>query len=278
MPSSSTNSDLRAPRGSRFSVVLIASGFQVTARSRLVASKYAADDAREFLPNWNYTVESVHPAAGEQLTRSVKNEPITVQVKESTPDVGRERLYTCDASITITVDAADAFSAGEVALQRVCEPVRLAEQLAIYREKAFWGKLLPVARASFEQMAEVLRRRGFEATVCAGSEAGPRSLAIDVTDEGERVGTFTLIKCIGAAAGADAAQRPSLSAGLHFAGEHDIEISCTPSAGPDLWHNDTQVTPSDIACLDVDAFDKLFDLVLDQREEARAAAAPAAHA
>ena len=278
MPNTPTNTDRLPPGASRFSVVLIASGFQVTAASRLVASKYAAEDAREFLPNWNYTVDAVHPAAGEQLTRSVKTEPITVQVKESTPDGGRARLYTCDASITITVDAADAFSAGEIALQRVCEPLRLAEHLASYRDKAFWDKLLPVARAPFEQMAEVLRRRGFEAVVCAGGEAGPRTLAIEVTDDGERVGTFTLVKCSGAAAGAEAAQRPRLSAGLHFAGEHDIEVSSTPAAGPDLWHNDTQVTTSDIACLDLDAFDELFDLVLDQREEARAAAAPAAYA
>lgn len=99
-----------------------------------------------------------------------------------------------------------------------------------------------------------------------------------MTENGERVGTLTLVKCISAAGGTGLAQRPALSAGLHFFSEHDIEVSATPGAGPDLWFNDKQITPSDIACLDVDAFDVLFDLVLGQREEERAAAAQAPHA
>lgn len=277
MSTTSASINSTASGVARFAVVLLASNFQVTATTRLMASRYAADDAREFLPNWNYTVGAVRPAAGEHLTRSVKAEPITVQVKESMPDGGRERLYTCDASITITVDAVDAFSAGEAALQRVCEPVRLAEQLASYREAAFWDKLLPVARRPFEQMAEVLRRRGFEAVVCENTESGSQGLAIDVTEGGERLGTFSLVKCVGSAV-ADGTQRPSVSAGLHFAGEHDIEASSTPAVGPDLWFNDTRITTSDIACLDVDAFDELFDLVLSELQEARAVVAPAAHA
>lgn len=267
-----------APSPSRFAVDLIAGDFEVTATSRLSASKYAADDAREFLANWNYVVGAVRTAVGEPLSHSTKTEPITVHVKESAPAGGRDRLYTCDASITITVDAIDAFCAGEIALQRVCAPTQLAAQLAAYREQAFWAKLLPVARASFDKMAEVLRRRGFEAAVNTNGEAGSRSLTIEVTEDGERVGTFMLVKCISAAGGSETAQRPILNAGLHFVGERNIEVSSTPAIGPDLWFNDKQVTSGDIACLDVDAFDELFDLALEQREEERAAAASAPHA
>lgn len=272
MQTSSASTNDVATGTARYAVDLIAGNFQVTATNRLSASKYAADDAREFLGSWNYVVGTVRPAAGEPLTRSTKTEPITVQVKDSTPDGGRDRLYTCDASITITVDALDAFSAGEIALQRVCAPEQLAAQLAAYREQAFWTKLLPVARASFDGMAEVLRRRGFDAAVIDNGEA--QSLAIEVTENGERVGTFTLVKCVSAAGGIETAQRPVLNAGLHFVGEHDIEISSTPAIGPDLWFNDKPVMASDVACLDVDAFDELFDLVLEQCEDERAASAP----
>jgi len=276
MPSSTASTASSA--AARFAVVLTARNFQVTATSRLVASRYAEDDAREFLANWNYSVDAVRPAAGEQLTRSAKSEPIAVQVNESMPDGGRDRLYSCDASITITVDAADAFSAGEMALQKVCEASGLAAQLAAYHEKTFWGKLLPVARAPFDQMAEVLRRRGFDAVVHAGAEGAHQPLAIEVSEGGERVGTFSLIKYVETHSSANAGQRPIQSPALHFVGEHDIEVSSTPAGHPDLWFNDAVVQASDIACLDIDAFDELFDLVLDQREQAGAANAPAAHA
>lgn len=264
-----------APEKARFAVDLIARNFQVTAPSRLVASQYAADDAREFLQTWNYTVGTVRPAAGERLSKTAKSEPITVKVNESTPDGGRERLYSCDASITITVDAGDAFSAGEAALQLVCEPSRLGAQVAAYHNQAFWSKLLPIARAPFNQMAEVLSRRGLEAVVRAGAEDDAQPLAIHVSENGAHVGTLSLIKFYSAAAGTGPRAIPSV--GLHFVGEHDIEVSSTPAESPDLWFNDNPVSASDIACLDVDAFDQLFDLVLDQREEARAAATPAAH-
>lgn len=273
--SSSTSSNgSRAPEKARFAVELIARNFQVTATSRLVASQYAADDAREFLPTWNYTVGTVRTAAGERLSKTAKSEPITVRVNESTPDGGSERLYSCDASITITVDSDDAFSAGEAALQLVCEPSHLGAQVAAYHNQAFWSKLLPIARDPFDQMAEVLSRRGFEAVVRTGTEDAAQSLAIDVSENGVRVGTLSLIKCQSAAG---AGQRAAMSAGLHFVGEQDIEVSSVPAVSPDLWFNDNPVSASDIACLDVDAFDELFDLVLDQREEARAAAIPAAH-
>lgn len=279
MSTTSTNTataTTTAPEKARFAVELIARNFQVTATSRLIASQYAADDAREFLPTWNYTVGTVRPAAGEPLSKTAKSEPITVKVNESTPDGGRERLYSCDASITITVDSDDAFSAGEAALQLVCEPSHLGAQLAAYHEIAFWSKLLPIARTPFDQMAEVLSRRGFEAVVRTGAEGEAQPLAIDVSENGARVGTLSLIKCYSAAAGAG--QRAIPSPGLHFIGEDGIEVSSIPAGPPDLWFNDTPISASDIACLDVDAFDELFDMVVEQREEAHTAAAPAAHA
>ena len=131
----------------RFAVELIARNFQVRATNRWIASQYAAEDAREFLPTWNYTVGTVRPAAGERLSKTAKSEPITVKVNESMPDGGRERLYGCDASITIIVESEDAFSAGEAALQLVCEPAHLGAQLAAHRDEAVWSKLLPIARA-----------------------------------------------------------------------------------------------------------------------------------
>jgi hypothetical protein len=274
--SSSSSSAASTPAKARFAVELVARNFQVTATSRLIASQYAADDAHEFLPTWNYTVGLVRPAAGERLSKNAQSEPITVKVNESTPDGGRDRLYSCDASITITVDSEDAFSAGEVALELVCEPSRLGAQLAAYHEKAFWSKLLPIARAPFDQMAEVLSRRGLEAVVRVGAEGEPQPLAIDVSENGERVGTLLLIKCY--SSGTGAGRRAIPSPGLHFVGEHDIEASSIPAGCPDLWFNNTPVSASDIACLDVDAFDEFFDLVMEQREEARAAATPAAHA
>lgn len=260
----------------RFAVELFAKGFQVTASSRLVASKYAAADAREFLPTWSYTVGDVRPASGERLTRSVNSEPIAVQVKESEPDCGRERLYTCDACITITVDAADAYSAGEAALQLVCAPSSLQANLAAYQDKVFWDKLLPIARPQFEGMAEVLRRRGFEAAVVVGTDPAGVRLAIDVREAGESVGTLSLIKHMrdDASAAARAVSYPA----LHFVGEHDIEVTSIPVDCPDLWFNDTPATLSQIACLDVDSFDELFDLVVEQREEARASNTPSVHA
>lgn len=279
MPTTTTETSPSATTArakARFAVELIARNFQVTAKNRLIASQYAADDAREFLPTWNYAVGTVRPAAAERLSKTAKSEPITVQVNESTPDGGRERLYSCDASITITVESEDAFSAGEAALQLVCEPSHLGAQLAAYHDTAFWSKLLPIARAPFDQMAQVLSRRGFEAVVRTGADGEEHPLAIDVSEAGARVGTLSLIKCYSAAAGAG--QRAIPSPGLHFVGEDDIEASSIPAASTDLWFNDTPVSTSDIACLDVDAFDQLFDLVLEQREEARAAAAPAAHA
>ncbi|MBY0240069.1 MAG: hypothetical protein K2X55_12210 [Burkholderiaceae bacterium] len=93
-------------------------------------------------------------------------------------------------------------------------------------------KLLPAARAPFDRMAEVLCRRGFEAAVHANSEAGSRFLAIEVMETGERVGTFTLVKYISVAAGAETTQRPILSAGLYFAGGYDIEVSSSPCHRP----------------------------------------------
>jgi hypothetical protein len=277
MPTPIVPNSSATPALSRYSVDLTASDFQVTATNRLTASKYAADDAHEYLRSWNYTVGPIRAAAGEKLTRSANTEPISILVKESVPDSGRDRLYSCQATVTITVDAIDAFSAGEAALQLVCAPDRIDQQLASYRDQAFWDKLLPVARAPMAQMAEVLRRRGFEAFVRAGDADGARPLAIELSENGEAVGTMALIKylpaagSVGTSTGSRAIPRPA----LHFIGEHDIEVSSIPEACPDLWFNDKPIEPSDIACLDIDAFDQLIDLVLEQREQAREAAEPA---
>jgi hypothetical protein len=261
---------------SRFAVELFARGFQVTASNRLLASKYAADDAREFLPTWNYTVGEVRAAPEERLTRSVRSEPIAVQVKESTPDSGRERLYTCDACITVTVEATDAYSAGEAALQLVCARSSLPANLAAYQDKVFWDKLLPIARVQFDRMAEVLRRRGFEAAVVASPDTAGARLAIEVHEAGEPVGTFSLIKHM--RTDASTAPRPVPNPALHFIGEHDIEVISIPVGRPDLWFNGAPAKLSEIACLDVDSFDELFDLVVQQREEALESRAPSAHA
>jgi hypothetical protein len=260
---------------SRYSVDLTAHDFQVTATNRLTASKYAADDAHEYLRSWNYTIGPIRAAAGEKLTLSANAEPIAISVKESVPDAGRDRIYSCQATVTITVDAADAFSAGEVALKLVCAPDRIDQQLASYRDQAFWDKLLPVARAPIAQMAEVLRRRGFEAFVRAGDAASARPLAIELAENGEAVGTVSLVSYVPTAASTGAGSRAIPRAALHFIGEHDIEVSSIPEACPDLWFNDKPVAPSDIACLDIDAFDQLIDLVIEQREQAREAAEPA---
>lgn len=263
------------PSVSRFSVELMIRAFQVTATNRLIASSYAASDAREFLASWNYAVGRVCPATAEELTMTAKTLPIAVHVqKDPVPDGGRDRLYTCDASYTVVVDAIDRYSAGEAALRLVSEPCQIPVQLASYRDQTFWAKLMPVAHAPFEQMAEVLRRRGFDATVRASSASDAQAfLAIDVDADGEQVGTLALVKHVAGPADAD---RPAMSPCLHFVGAHDVEASSTPGDHPDVWLNDAQVSAGDIACLDIDAFDSFFDLVLDQRDEARAAAAPAA--
>lgn len=260
---------------SRFSVELIVRAFQVTATNRLIASSYAADDAREFLASWNYTVGRVCPAAADELTLTATTLPIAIHVqKDPVPDGGRDRLYTCDASYTVVVDATDRYSAGEAALRLVSEPSRIPAQLASYRDHAFWAKLMPVARPAFEQMAEVLRRRGFDATVRASSASDAQAfLAIDVGADSEQVGTLALVKHV---AGPADAERPAMSPCLHFVGAHDVEASSTPGDHPDIWLNDAPVSVSDIACLDIDAFDSFFDLVIDQLDETRAAAAPAA--
>jgi hypothetical protein len=277
MPTPIVPNSSATPALSRYSVDLTVCDFQVTATNRLTASKYAADDAHEFLPSWNYTVGPIRAAAGEKLTRSANTEPISILVKESVPDTGRDRLYSCQATVTITVDAIDAFSAGEAALQLVCAPDRIDQQLTSYHDQAFWDKLLPVARAPIAQMAEVLRRRGFEAFVRAGDANSTAPLTIELAENGEAVGTVALVKYVPAAAGASAStgSRAIPRPALHFVGEHDIEISSIPEACPDLWFNDKPVEPSDIACLDIDAFDQLIDVVVEQREQAREAAEPA---
>jgi len=259
---------------SRFSVELIIRAFQVTATNRLIASSYAADDAREFLASWNYTVGRVCPAAADELTLTAATLPIAIHVqRDPVPDGGRDRLYTCDASYTVFVDATDRYSAGEAALCLVSEPSRIPAQLARYRDHDFWAKLMPVACPAFEQMAEVLRRRGFDATVRASSVSNAQAfLAIDVEADSEQVGTLALVKHV---AGPADAERPAMSPCLHFVGTHDVEASSTPGDHRDLWMNDAPVSVSDIACLDIDAFDSFFDLVLEQRDEARSAAAPA---
>ncbi|MFC5510998.1 hypothetical protein ACFPOU_07655 [Massilia jejuensis] len=265
------------PSVSRFSVELIIRAFRVTATNRLIASSYAASDAREFLASWNYTVGRVCPAAADELTLTATTLPIAIHVqKDPVPDGGRDRLYTCDASYTVVVDATDRYPAGEAALRLVSEPSRIPAQLASYRDQAFWAKLMPVARPTFERMAEVLRRRGFDAKVRASSASDAQAfLAIDVEADGEQIGTLALVKHV---AGPTDAERPALSPCLHFVGAHDVEASSTPGDHPDVWLNDAQVSAGDIACLDIDAFDSFFDLVLDQRDEARATAAPAAYA
>jgi len=263
------------PSVSRFSVELIIRAFQVTATNRLIASSYAADDAREFLASWNYTVGRVCPAAADELTPTATTLPIAIHVqKDPVPDGGRNRMYTCDASYTVIVDAADRYSAGEAALRLVSEPSRIPAHLAAYRDQMFWAKLMPVARSPVDQMAEVLRRRGFDATVRASSASDAQPfLSIDVEADGEQVGTLALVKHV---AGPANAERPAMSPCLHFVGAHDVEARSTPGDHPDVWLNDAVVSAGDIACLDIDAFDSFFDLVLDQRDEARAAAAPAA--
>lgn len=262
------------PSVSRFSVELIIRAFQVTATNRLIASNYAASDAREFLATWNYTVGRVCPAPSNELTLSVEKLPIAIHVeKDSVPDGGRDRLYTCDASYTVVVDAVDRYSAGKAALRMVGDPSRISAQLAMYQDQVFWAKLMPAARSAFDQMAEVIRRRGFDATVRASNAGDPQPfLAIDVAASGDHVGTLALVKHV---AGPVDAKRPVLSPCLHFAGPHDVEATSIPGDHPDVWLNDTQISPSDIACLDIDAFDAFFDLVLDQRDEACAAAAAA---
>lgn len=260
---------------SRYSVELTARDFQVTATNRLTASKYAAEDAREYLQSWNYTVGPIRAAAGEQLTRSANTEPIAVSVKGSVPDAGRDRLYTCEATVTITVDAIDAFSAGEAALRLVCAADRIGQQLTAYRDQVFWDKLLPVARAPIEQMAEVLRRRGFEAFVRPDVADRASPPAIEVAANGEPVGTLSLIKFVPDAAGANAESHRQPRPTLHFIGEHDLEISSVPADCPDIWFNDTPIKLSDIACLDIDAFDQLIDLVVEQREQTREMGEPA---
>lgn len=72
MPPSSTPTVSATSHARRFAVALVASNIQVTATSRLIASRYAADDAREFLPSWNYTVDTVRSATDQKLTRSLK--------------------------------------------------------------------------------------------------------------------------------------------------------------------------------------------------------------
>lgn len=260
---------------SRFSVELIIRAFQVTATNRLIASRYAADDAREFLASWNYTVGRVCPAAADELTPTATKLPIAVHVqKDPVPDGGRDRLYTCDASYTVVVDASDRYSAGEAALRLVSEPCQIPVQLASYRDQAFWAKLMPVARPPFEQMAEVMRRRGFDAAVRASSASDAQAfLTIDIEAGGEQVGALALVKHV---AGPADAGRPAMSPCLHFVGAHDVEASWTPGDHPDVWLNDAPVSAGDIACLDIDAFDSFFDLVLDQRDESLAAQTPTA--
>lgn len=264
------------PSVSRFSVELMIRAFQVTATNRLIASSYAASDAREFLASWNYTVGRICPAPADDLTLTAATLPIAVHVqKDPVPDGGRDRMYTCDASYTVVVDAIDRYSAGEAALRLVSEPCQIPVQLAAYRDAAFWAKLMPVARLPFEQMAEVLRGRGFDATVRASSASDAQAfLAIDIEADGEQVGTLALVKHV---AGPVDADRPAMSPCLHFVGARDVEASSTPGDHPDVWLNDAQVSAGDIACMDIDAFDSFFDLVLDQRDEARAAAAPTAY-
>lgn len=265
------------PSVSRLSVELIIRAFQVTASNRLIASSYASNDAREFLASWNYTVGRVCPAPADELTLTATALPIAIHVqKDPVPDGGRDRMYTCDASYTVVVDATDRYSAGEAALRLVSEPSRLPAQLASYRDQAFWTKLMPAARPPFEQMAEVLRRRGFDATVRASSASDAQAfLAIDVEADGEQVGTLALVKHV---TGPADAERPAMSPCLHFVGAHDVEASSTLGGHLDVWLNDARVSAGDIACLDIDAIDSFFDLVLEQRDEARAAAAPAAYA
>ena len=263
------------PPASRFSVELIIRDFQVTASSRLIASRYADDDAREFLNSWNYTVGRICPAVAEERTLTPKTLPIAIDVKkDSVRDGGNDRLYNCDASYTVVVNAADRYSAGEVALRLVMDPCRIASQLAAYRDQVFWGKLMPVARPVFDQMADVLRRRGLDATVrTSNANEAKQFLVIDVAEDGEHIGTLALIKHM---MGPGTAERHGTSPCLHFAGAHGVEASSIPGEHPDIWLNDAQISANDIACLDIDSFDSFFDLVLDQREEARAAATPAA--
>lgn len=263
------------PSVSRFSVQLIIRAFQVTATNRLIASQYAASDAREFLANWNYTVGRVCPAAADDLTLTTQALPITIHVqKDSVFDSGRDRLYTCDASYTVVVDAADRFSAGETALRLVCEPSQVPVQLADYHDRLFWDKLMPLARPAVDQMAEVLRRRGFDATIRASNAGDTHNfLAIDVATDGEQVGTLALVKHVARPADAE---HPVFSPCLHFTGAYDVEASSVPQDHPNVWLNETQVATGDIACLDIDAFDSFVDLVLDQRDESLAAQAPAA--
>jgi len=265
-----------APAASRFAVELLICDFQVTATNRLIASSYAASDAREFIQTWNYAVGKVSPASGEDATTGVGTLPIAVKVKDSVPDSGRERLYSCDASYTVVVDATDQYSAGEAALRLVSEPARVPAQLAAYRDHAYWEKLMPVARAPLDQMVEVLQRRGFDATLrTSGAGDAHRFMAIDIAVDGEQVGTLALIKH---ARYTNEAERPIVSPALHFVGALGIEASSIPADHPDIWFNDTQITAADVACLDVDTFDSFFDLVIEQLEEACAEGAPAAHA
>lgn len=180
---------------------------------------------------------------------------------------------TRDASYTVVVEAADRYSAGEAALRLVSEPSRISAQLGMYQDQVFWAKLMPAAHSPFDQMAEVLRRRGFDATVrSSGAGDAQPFLAIDVATLGEHVGTLSLVKHV--AGPADAAH-PLLSPCLHFAGPLDVEATLIPGDHTDVWLNDSQVSTSDIACLDIDAFDAFFDLVLNQRKEACAPEAPA---
>lgn len=263
-----------ASAATRFSVELLIRDFQVTATNRLIASSYAASDARELLQTWNYTIGRVCPAT-EDLTPSIQSLPIAVHVKDSVPDGGRERLYSCDASYTVVVDAPSRYLAGEAALRLVASPCRLESQLAAYRDQVFWDKLMPLASAPFDQMAKVLRRRGFEANIRASSaNDAQRFLVIDVAESGEPVGTLALVKHV--TENADA-ERQAIGPCLHFTGPHDVEASSVPADHPDVWLNDARVSSSDIACLDVDAFDAFFDVVLDQREAARHSESPAAY-
>lgn len=265
-----------AQAASRFSVELLIRDFQVTATNRLIASSYAASDAREFIRNWNYMVGKVSAATGQDATLGAGTLPIAVKVKDSVPDSGRERLYSCDAFYSVVVDAVDRYSAGEAALRLVCEPARLPAQLAAYRDQAYWEKLMPVARAPLDHMVEVLQRRGFDATLrTSGGGDAHRFMAIDVAVDGEQVGTLALIKHASYTA---EAERPIVSPALHFVGAPGIEASSIPADHPDIWFNDARITAADVACLDVDAFDSFFDLVIEQIEEACAEGAPAAHA
>ena len=98
---------------------------------------------------------------------------------------------------------------------------------------------------------------------------------MDVAVDGEQVGTLALIKH--ATYSADA-ERPVISPRLHFVGKEGVEASSVPAEHPDLWFNDTKVTAADIACLDINAFDSFFDVVIEQLEEACGESAPAARA